>query len=231
MRDIFQGQKISVVASGRTDAMVHARAINAHVRVDTQMPPIDILRAINSQLPKEIRVTAAEFVTDDFHAQQSARGKTYCYYILHDPETRMKSHWPFLRRYSWYVPWPLDYEVMRQQLRQLVGEHDFACFQNVGTDLNSTVRTIHSADLICHSAENQPAFMPPAELSMQLIEIRLQGNGFLKQMVRNIVGTIVEFGTGRAGAPDITTIIASRDRSQAGATAPGYGLFLDHVEY
>ncbi|RZA03058.1 MAG: hypothetical protein EOP11_16315 [Proteobacteria bacterium] len=142
-------------------------------------------------------------------------------------------HWPFLRPYSWFITYPLDFTAMQKALDLLRGEHDFKSFQNVGTPMEDTVREILEAQLIEHNQDPKlaPPWMPAPELGARVIEIRVRGTGFLKQMVRTIVGTVVEVGRGKIPPEEITRIIESKNRSASGMTAPANGLFMDNVEY
>lgn len=231
---VLRQKKVVVHGSGRTDAGVHARAQVAHMRAEAaDLPPATLIKAINAHLPADIRVLRLEACDPSFHAQLDATGKTYRYFILHTCTGKDPVHWPFLRPYTWFVTYPLDYEAMRAALRSLEGEHDFASFQNKGTPVPSTVREIHEAKLIVHEAggREQPPWMPGPEFEATLLEIRVRGSGFLKQMVRTIVGTVVEVGRGKLPASAIAEILQQKSRSASGMTAPAHGLFLDHVEY
>lgn len=231
------GEKVSLTASGRTDSGVHARRQVAHFKAATKLGPEILLKAINANLPNDIRVLSLEIVDMDFHAQKSARAKIYRYFLLinTNAETRNFQHinWPFLKNYTWFVAPKIDLGRMRECLKLLEGEHDFKSFQNRGTPVKSTVRKIISAELIEHaspSAQNFP-WEPPPELGVRLVEIRLHGTGFLKQMVRNIVGNLVAAGTQKISLADFAAILAARDRREGGVTAPARGLFLDEVFY
>jgi tRNA pseudouridine38-40 synthase len=159
-------------------------------------------------------VIAVEDVRADFHARFSAIGKTYEYRIVNAPFVS-----PFLVRYVWHVAQQLDLEAMKCASAHLVGTHDFAAFQGAGSEVGSTERTIGSIIWEDGRGDDAP------------LTIRTQGDGFLRHMIRNIAGTLVEIGIGRWPADRVVEILASRDRSQAGATAPAHGLFLVHVEY
>lgn len=227
-----QRQRVVIHGSGRTDAGVHARAQVAHMRCEADLPASVLIKAINAHLPPDVRVLKLEACEPSFHAQLDVTAKTYRYFILHARTGKDPVHWPFLRPYTWFVTYPLDYDAMRAALARLEGEHDFASFQNRGTPVEDTVREIHGAKLIVHEGGREhPPWMPGPEFEAKLLEIRVRGSGFLKQMVRTIVGTVVEVGRGKLKPEEITEILQQKSRSASGMTAPPQGLFLDHVEY
>ncbi|RMF89714.1 MAG: tRNA pseudouridine(38-40) synthase TruA [Nitrospinota bacterium] len=200
-----------VFASGRTDAGVHALAQVAHFRTESPIPLPSLLRGVNSLLPPDIAVKEMVEVPDDFHARYSARGKIYKYQILTGPLPSA-----FLHRYAWHIPRPLDLSAMEKAARLLEGTHDFTSFRGRKCMAPSPVRTISR---IWFSSS------PP------LLTIFFQANAFLKHMVRNLVGTLVEVGLGKRAPTDIPRILAGRDRRLAGRTAPPQGLFLVKVLY
>ena len=208
------GTRVTVHGAGRTDAGVHALAQVATVSFPGTHDSSTLARALNAVLPTDVRVLSVEDVPADFHARFSAVGKTYEYRIVNAPIVS-----PFLCRYAWHIPHALDIESMKAASLQLIGTHDFAGFQGAGSDVASSERTIHAIDW-----ENGRGHDIP-------LVIRLRGDGFLRHMVRNIVGTLVEIGGGRWVSDRIVKILVSRDRSQAGTTAPAHGLFLVRVEY
>ena len=210
----IEGAPVTVHGAGRTDAGVHALGQVASATLVTTLDVRTLARALNAVLPADIRILSIEEAEPDFHARFRARAKTYEYRIVNAPFVSA-----FLRRYVWHVPQPLDMEAMRTAAGPLVGTHDFAGFQGTGTFASSTVRTILSLEL-----EDGGGFDLP-------LVIRVTGDGFLRHMVRNIVGTLVEVGTGRWDPWRLLTILDSRDRSQAGRTAPPQGLFLTGVRY
>lgn len=226
------GSKTSVIASGRLDAEVHARGLPVQFSLDTNLSEGQILRAINSHLPKDIRVILVEKKANSFHLPNHVTQKTYRYFLLHDAHRSMQSHWPFLRNWTWYYPYSLNFELLAKEMKCLEGEHDFAAFQNVGTPVESTVRTIYQAQLLQHSFDqNSCPWYPPPSLNIQLLELKFTGNGFLKQMVRNLVGTLTEIASNRAKVSSVNELFVLKDRKMAGATAPGYALFLNEVDY
>lgn len=230
-RSVLRTKKVLIHGSGRTDSGVHARGQVAHLRASVDFPAKVLIKAINAHLPVDIRVTELEECDQKFHAQLDASEKTYRYFILNSGKNPV--HWPFLRPYSWYITYPLDIERMRQALAKLEGKHDFRSFQNRGTPIEDTVREILSAKLVVHSTdyEESPPWMPGRDFDGSLLEIRVRGTGFLKQMVRNIVGTIVEIGRGKLEPDALEEILGKKNRKAGGMTAPAHGLFLDHVGY
>lgn len=231
-RRVLRQERVILHGSGRTDTGVHARAQVAHLRAEVDLPPATLIKALNAHLPEDIRITKLEAAAPDFHAQLGVKAKTYRYFILNVNKGKDPIHWPFLRPYSWFVTYPLDLAAMQKGLDLLRGEHDFKSFQNTGTPVEDTVREILEARLIVHGENpDAPPWMPNAELGAQLLEIRVKGTGFLKQMVRTIVGTIVEVGRGKIPPEEIAKILESKNRSASGMTAPAYGLFMDRVEY
>jgi tRNA pseudouridine38-40 synthase len=206
------GERIRVMGSGRTDAGTHAFGQVAHFRTGTGIDVGALRRAMNSLLPPEIVIRKAEEVSDDFHARKQAKSKIYEYRILN-----RKTRSAFYHRYAWHVPYPLDFDAMREAAQSLVGEHDFASFRSVGSPTRTSVRTVARADW----RRGQKG----------LIFFEIEANGFLKQMVRAIIGTLVEVGKGRIDCENFQAIIESRDRKRAGPTAPAHGLFLKEVKY
>jgi tRNA pseudouridine38-40 synthase len=232
-RQVLRRKTVNIHASGRTDAGVHARAQVAHLRVDADLPAQVLIKALNAHLPEDIRILRMEECEADFHSQLDVTAKTYRYFILNTNTGKDPVHWPFLRPYTWFVTYALDYEAMREALKRLEGKHDFKSFQNKGTPVPDTIREILEARLIVHggnSREELP-WMPGPEFEARLLEIRVRGTGFLKQMVRTIVGTVVEVGRGRIPASKLSSILEEKSRTASGMTAPANGLFLDHVEY
>lgn len=214
----IEGRPVRVNGAGRTDAGVHALGQVASARIAHTIDCATLVRALNAKLPDDIRVLCADDTADHFHARFSARGKTYRYQI----DTGDVAD-PFLRRYAWRVAEPLDLGAMRAAAAVLVGKHDVAAFQAAGTDVGSTVRTIHRIGVDPHA--------PMSPLGARGVLIRVTGDGFLRHMVRIVVGTLVEVGTGRRPAADMSRILASRDRNAAGPTAPPRGLVLASVDY
>jgi tRNA pseudouridine38-40 synthase len=209
---LITGEKATLIGSGRTDAGVHAINQTANFKSNTLLPEEKIFRGMNSVLPQDIVVKEVKEVSFDFHAQRDVQSKVYIYRICN------RSLRPVLgRNYSWFIRFPLDIEKMRQSVQYLQGKHDFSCFCATGTDVKDRVRTI--TDISISSGSDG------------LIEITVEARGFLKYMVRNIVGTLVEVARGKRKPEDIKGIIDSLDRNTAGVTAPACGLFLKEVRY
>ena len=210
----IEGEAVTVHGAGRTDAGVHALAQVASVRLASSLDEPTLGRALNAVLPDDVRVVAVEEVGGDFHARFSATGKTYEYRIVNASFVS-----PFLARYAWHVPQRLELAAMQSAAGPLVGRHDFAAFQGGGSIAQSTERTVERIDWDEAQRFDRPLVM------------RISGDGFLRHMIRNIAGTLVEVGCGRWEPDRITAILASRSRSQAGPTAPAHGLFLVSVRY
>jgi tRNA pseudouridine38-40 synthase len=210
---VICGQPVVVHGSGRTDAGVHALRQCAHVRIDRDLEPSRLLRALNGNLPESVRVVGARRVGPGFHARFSARGKRYVYRCLTTPVLpvfgRGRFHW--IRR-------SVDLERMRAGARHLVGEHDFAAFAtNPGYPRKrGTVRRVDHVRVV-----RRP----------HGLDIVVQGSGFLYNMVRAIAGTLLEVGVGKREPAEIAAILRSRDRRRAGENAPADGLYLLRVLY
>jgi tRNA pseudouridine38-40 synthase len=204
--------EVSIVGASRTDAGVHARGQVASFRTERPTPLHGIRRGLNSLLPDAIAVRSVEEVADDFHPRFSATGKHYRYTIHRGPDRS-----PRWRDRAWHHPVPLDLEQMIQATRPLLGEHDFAAFRAVGCTARTTIRRIDAIELT--AAEDH------------LLWIDVRGNAFLRNMVRILVGTLTEVGRGYRSASQVAEIIASKDRSRAGMTAPAHGLELVEVRY
>ena len=207
----FEGAPVVVHGAGRTDAGVHALGQVASLRVTCAHDVATLTRALNAQLPEDIRVLQVEDAAEDFHARFSARSKIYEYRMRHAPIAD-----PFTRAYEWHVGTGLHVDAMRQAAAALVGTHDFASFRSVGTDTEGTIRTITRSEVIDDDA---------------LLRYVVEGNGFLRHMVRAIVGTLVEVGRGWRLPDDMEALLARGDRGAAGATGPPHGLFLVRVDY
>jgi tRNA pseudouridine38-40 synthase len=209
---LITGQDVCVIGSGRTDAGVHAMNQVGSFKCSTKLPVNKIFLGMNSVLPPDIVVKEIEEVADDFNALRDAKSKVYIYKIFN---RRLR---PALgRNYFWHVRFPLDIAKMKKAAKYLVGTHDYSCFCATGTDVKSRVRTIVGIE-----------FKTDDE---GLIEIKVESHGFLKYMVRNIIGTLVDVGRGKMKPEEMTAIIESKNRNIAGATAPACGLFLKEVKY
>lgn len=200
-----------VIAAGRTDAGVHALGQVVNVRTEAAIPADAFQRALQGCLPPDITVRAVEEVAYAFHARYLAQAKQYAYLI----DTSHPRN-PFLRRYVLPVDYRLDLSAMQRAADMFLGEHDFAAFMGVGSPVKTTSRRITRSEITT---------------CVQRITYLIEGSGFLRHMVRNIVGTLLLVGRGALEPDDIAGIIAGRDRSQAGPTAPPQGLYLVGVRY
>jgi tRNA pseudouridine38-40 synthase len=209
---VMTREKVILIGSGRTDAGVHARCQVAHFRTGTRIPEGDLQRGLNSLLPKDIAVKEITEVPEDFHAQHSARSKAYEYKIFNGP-TRPA----LFRNYSWFVYGALDGAAMGEAALMLKGVHDFSSFCAAGHESKSYIREIYDCGF--------------EKTGKSLILFSIEANGFLKYMVRNIVGTLVEVGKGKRTPLDFLRIMEARDRRKAGVTAPPQGLYLVDVRY
>ena len=219
-------------AAGRTDAGVHAAAQVASITVDHPIPPDELLKALNARLKAgDIRIRAVEETFDRFDARIFAKSKTYRYAIWNGAAPS-----PFIRHVVWHVPYALNLQRMTTAVTTLVGEQDFAAFQGRGADVKTTVRRVLGAELReIEMDQEQPMAVSPLDggpsRDGRLLRFEISGTGFLRYMVRNIAGTLVDIGRGHFAPEDMRRIIDSRDRSEAGQTAPPQGLMLWKVEY
>ena len=203
--------KVSVIGAGRTDAGVHALGQVASFRIDRDMTPLEWTRAFNAHLPGTIAVRAVALMPDEFHARHAAKGKLYEYRILSRPER------PALdRQYCWHVYKPLDDAAMNQAAMSLIGSHNFSSFETQPTE---------NENPICH-LQRLAVFREGDRM-----RINAYADRFLKQMVRSIVGTLVEVGLGKRPPVSLKTILEAHDRSAAGRTVPPHGLYLVRVDY
>lgn len=214
------GESLKIHCSGRTDAGVHAWGQVFHFQTESQIPLEKWCLALNSRLPRDIVVKEAREVPDDFHARRSAKRKTYRYSIQ-----RSRIPDPFYRHTRVYHPTPLRIEAMREALAAFVGQHDFTSFTSVRSPVGSHVRTIFEAYLV---VERLPM---PGDDDAGVIHLYVTGSGFLYNMVRIIVGTLIQVGEGKRLPSDIPHILAGQNRKLAGPTAEPHGLTLCHVEY
>jgi tRNA pseudouridine38-40 synthase len=204
---------VTVHGAGRTDAGVHALGQVASASVTFTHSAETILRALNAQLPEEIRILDIADAPSDFHARFNATTKTYRYQLRAGTVGD-----PFTRAYVWQLGEQLDAKSMESAAATLVGTHDFAAFQSVGTEVATTVRTIFRSE-----------FLASCPQGMFIYEV--SADGFLRHMVRAIVGTLVEIGRGWRSADSMEQLIDGGTRAEAGATAPPHGLFLVGVDY
>jgi tRNA pseudouridine38-40 synthase len=208
------GHKVKLKAAGRTDTGVHALHQVAHFLTTSDRPLEVIYRAVNAMLPQDIVVWKIEEVDFKFHSQRQALKKTYVYYIYNYPIRN-----PLVRLYSWWVPEKLDIEAMRACLPLIIGEKDFASFRKSGTDIKTTIRTIYDAKIDW------------VEGQKHMLYFEITGKGFMRYMVRNIMGALVEVGRGNLTVEDFQRIMEARDRKVAPPPAPPQGLVLKKIEY
>ncbi len=223
-------EPVSISASGRTDAGVHASGQVIHFMLKKRTWTEEVLRrALNSRLPPSIRVLKVQKVSMDFHAQRSALKKQYSYYF----QQGAASHAP-VEPISWWIHKVLDREAMQQALNDLKGVHDFLPFQASGAKVKTTVREILEAELqwIPLPADYPGGWVQPGHSGdFGFVRVRLVGTGFLKQMVRGIAGTLLEIGERRRPASSVREILETKNRSLVGVTAPARALWLEQVWY
>lgn len=212
-------EKIRLIASGRTDAGVHALGQVANFKTRNKIPLDKLKRALNSLLPDDIRVSRLEEAGADFHSRYNAKFKIYRYLILNQPDQS-----PFLQRQVYFCPYALDVGLMAKAAKRLKGRRDFKSFCASGSKVKSTVRTIKNLTV----KRVRCGYPDPGRA---LIEICIEADGFLYNMVRNIVGTLIEIGRGRFKPPELTKIALAKNRTFAGPTAPASGLCLMQVKY
>lgn len=230
---VIVGTHNPLVAAGRTDAGVHAAAQVASITIDHPIPCNDLLRALNARIKAgDICIRAIEETFDRFDARIYAKTKTYRYAIWNGAAPS-----PFIRHVVWHVAPTLDADRMAQASDALIGEYDFAAFQGRGSDVKTTVRRLLSAELLeVDFNTDQPVAVPALDGGIErsngrLLRFEVTGTGFLRHMVRTIVGTLVDIGRGNMPAEEMAAIIASRDRARTGQTAPAQGLMLWKVTY
>ncbi len=206
-------EPVRVRAAGRTDAGVHAREQVVDFADSGVRDLGTIVHGGNALLPPDIRILSASAVPETFDARRHATEKEYRYFLYLSPVDS-----PFLSRYAWHIESALDLDAIRGGLSHLVGEHDFSSFRGQGCNARSPVRTVFRAEVARHDVPG-------------LVSIDVAGAGFLRHMVRNIVGTVVNAGKGRYSVAHVGEILRARDRSAAGVNAPPHGLFLWRVSY
>lgn len=215
-------ENIRIISASRTDAGVHALYQASAFKTNTNLSLETIMRALNSHLPNDIRVTDIKDVALTFHPQKSALKKSYVYYI-----TNQRYSSPFLYRYTWLLPYKLNIKLMQKASKFLIGEKDFSSFMGSGSSVKNRVREIYKIDIKRLKKLGFLGF----SIYGSFIMIRIEANGFLKHMVRNIVGTLVDVGRGKIGLDRIPEIISAKDRRLAGKTAPAHALFLEKIIY
>jgi len=203
---------ITLTGAGRTDAGVHALGQAANFHCDTRLGPEAFLKGLNSLLPADIAIRDCRRVPEDFHARFDAKSKVYRYHILNRSARAAVG-----RSYAWFLHRPLDLEAMRRAAEAIVGRRDFKAFESSGSPRAHTVRNVLDAGWM--------------EGEDRRLTFQIEADGFLRCMVRNIVGTLVAVGLGKLAPGAVRDIIDSRDRKRAGAAAPGRGLFLVEVKY
>ena len=214
---LIENAEVKVAGSGRTDAGVHAEGQVASVQIGRKFTSDKLRNAINGNVWRDVRILNAEKADDDFHARFSAKGKTYIYRTINAPVIS-----PFWNRFAHHEARPLDVGKMNETARLFLGEHDWTAFSAANSDAETRVRTI--SDFSVESFWDKRA-------NASLIEFRITGNGFLRYMVRSIVGTMLEVGRGEKDSDTIQTAIVSGNRELAGITAPANGLTLVKVYY
>ena len=205
------GEEITVTGASRTDAGVHSLGNVAVFETHTKMPAEKISFALNQRLPEDIVVQESCQVPEDFHPRFSKSRKTFEYRSLN-----CRFRQPLERRTSYFYHYPLNVSAMQKAAAYLVGEHDFTSFASVHAQTNTYVRTIYALDVVREG---------------DMIRIRVQGNGFLYNMVRIIAGTLIQVGAGIKKPEDMESILAGKDRELAGPTAPAHGLTMIGLEY
>ena len=215
----IEGAPVTIIGAGRTDAGVHALGQVASARITHAIGVADLVRALNAMLPSDIRVLEAIEMPKSFDARKSSVGKVYRYRVVTGPFVS-----PFERRYAWHIEKPLDCRAMQDGGEAFLGEHDFAGFQATGSDVKTSVRRISRLDV-------NEVDLDRTAGGGRLMTIEVEGNGFLRHMVRTIVGTLVEVGTQQRVPADIAEVLESRNRAKAGPTAPAGVLVLVRVNY
>ncbi len=209
---VMTRETVTLIGSGRTDAGVHALGQVASFRTRSRLDAEAFFNGLNGLLPDDVVVRACDPMPDAFHARFDVKSKRYRYHILNRPIAPAVG-----RQFVWYIRRPLDTATMAQAAGALLGTHDFKAFEGTGSPRDHTIRTVTDSTVTATAGGN--------------LNYDIEANGFLRFMVRNIVGTLVEVGLGKVAARDIQEILQSKDRSRAGATAPPHGLFLLNVTY
>ena len=205
-------ENVAVTGSGRTDAGVHALCQVANFKCSAKIEPEAFLKGINSLVDKDIVIKECTRVDEDFHARYDAKSKIYYYKILN-----RSSRSALFKNYSWHIPKKLDTKAMNSAIGHIIGEHNFKAFEGAGSPRYNTVRSVINASILRRDDD--------------FIIFKIEANGFLRFMVRNITGTLVDVGLGKITTDDFIRILISKDRNIAGITAPPQGLFLKKVKY
>ena len=209
---IMTGKKIVITGSGRTDAGVHAFGQTANFICNTEISSLAFQKGLNSLTPEDIIIKSCQCVEKDFHSRFSAKSKIYIYRILNSEHPSAVCRW-----YAWHIRKKLDLDLMRCALDLTIGRHDFKAFEGSGSPRPDTTRIIFNTKI--------------EKKNHNYIHIKIEANGFLRYMMRNIAGTLVDVGTGKITTDTFNKILLSKDRNLAGITAPAHGLFLMHVRY
>ena len=209
---ILTHEKVRVMAAGRTDAGVHAHAQVATFRTASTREPADFVKRLNALLPRDMAVLAVEDMPDGFDSRASSMGKLYRYQIWNAPQRSV-----FHERFTWHLRAPLDIAAMRAAAAHLVGHHDFSSFRAANCEARTSARVVFRLDI--DDAESP------------VVLLHAEATAFLKNMVRIVAGTLVEVGQGKRAADSMPALLAAKDRTKAGRTAPAHGLFLVRVFY
>lgn len=216
------GEDVRVIGAGRTDAGVHAIEQVASFKTSSELEPSIIKRALNANLPDDIRILDAFDAELYFHSRYDAKSKIYFYIISNSHTTS-----PFLYRYAWKIPHKLNFEDMCNAIEFIKGRHDFSAFRASGCSAKNPVRTVFNITIEKLDAIHFMDILFPGNF----LKVRIEADAFLRHMVRNIVGTIIEVGKGKIKPEEVREIINSKDRRLAGPTAPARGLFLEKINY
>lgn len=205
------GRSIEIIGCSRTDAGVHAFAQIANFKISENIPVTEMKQYLNRYLPQDISVVEVSIESERFHARYNSKTKTYLYKIWNEDYSN-----PFMRRYSMHVEEALDIYRMEKAAKYFLGEHDFTAFSNAKSKKKSMIRNIYSIEI-----EKVDGFL----------HIRVSGDGFLYNMVRKIIGTLIEVGIGKRDAEEISGMIHSKDRGQVSSLAEPGGLYLERIEF
>ncbi len=216
------GERIRLTGASRTDAGVHALGQTAVFETESILTDAVITRALNAKLPRDIRIIEAVETDSRFHPRYDAIKKSYFYLI-----STGKKRSAFLFPYLWDMTTDLDTDAIKSAAAHLSGRHDFSSFMGSGCGSKTQVRTVHAVEVTCC---RELSFMT-ASISGDFIKVRIEADAFLRHMVRNIVGTLVEVGRGKILPDAVKDILLARDRREAGPTAPAKGLFLERIIY
>lgn len=205
------GRPIEIIGCSRTDAGVHAFAQVANFKLGEDIPVLEMKQYLNRYLPQDISVINVSMESERFHARYNSKAKTYIYKIWNEDYSN-----PFMRKYSMHVEETLDIKKMEIASKHFLGEHDFTAFSNAKSKKKSMVRSVYSIEI---------------EKVDEFLQIRISGDGFLYNMVRKIVGTLIEVGLGKRDAKEISGMIQSKDRGQVSSLAEPSGLYLESIEF